>query len=80
MAKQSWLQRKSTIRRLWVAGYAVLFLTLLAELFITRKPLGALDAFFGFHAFYGFLTCIAMVALAKALGFVLKRRDNYYDV
>lgn len=79
MAKHPWLQRKNTIRSLWILFYVILFVTVFAELLIRRKPLGGLDALFGFNAWYGFLTCVAMVAFAKALGFVLKRRDNYYD-
>ena len=78
MAKHP-LQQKKTIRRLWIAFYAVLFATVFAELFITRKPVTGIDGFLGFNAWYGFLTCVAMVAFAKALGFLLKRRDDYYD-
>jgi len=36
------------------------------------------DASFGFYAWYGLLTCMAMVLAAKALGVWLKRRDDYY--
>jgi hypothetical protein len=79
MAKEHWLQRKRTIRRLWMLFYVILFATVFAEVLIARKPLGTLDAILGFNALYGFLTCVAMVGFAKALGFVLKRRDDYYD-
>jgi len=80
MAKQKHpLQRKTTVRKLWIAFYAILFATVLAELFITRKPVIGIDGILGFNAWYGFLTCVAMVAFAKALEFFLKRRDNYYD-
>jgi hypothetical protein len=78
MAKRP-LQQKKTIRKLWIAFYVVLFATVAAEFFITRKPVIGIDGFLGFNAWYGFLTCVAMVAFAKALGFVLKRRDTYYD-
>ena len=72
-------QGKMTVRKLWIAFCVVLFATVLTELFITRKPVIGIDGFLGFNAWYGFLTCVAMVAFAKALGFFLKRRDNYYD-
>jgi hypothetical protein len=78
MAKHP-LQRKTTIRKLWIVFYAVLFATVLAEFLIIRKPVIGIDGILGFNAWYGFLTCVAMVAFAKALGFFLKRRDNYYD-
>ncbi len=78
MAKHP-LQRKTTVRKLWITFYVVLFATVFAEFFITRKPVIGIDGILGFNAWYGFLTCVAMVAFAKALGFFLKRRDNYYD-
>jgi UPF0716 family protein affecting phage T7 exclusion len=34
---------------------------------------------FGFAAWFGFLACVGLVALAKALGVILKRPDTYYD-
>ena len=33
----------------------------------------------GFGAAFGFLSCLAMVLVAKALGYVLKRNEDYYD-
>jgi hypothetical protein len=78
MAKHP-LQRKTTVRKLWITFYVVLFATVFAEFFITRKPVIGIDGILGFNAWYGFLTCVVMVAFAKALGFFLKRRDNYYD-
>ena len=38
-----------------------------------------IESWFAFHAWYGFLVCIAMIAFAKALALVLKRPDTYYD-
>ncbi len=78
MAKHPF-QQKKTVRGLWIAFCVVLFATIFAEFFITRKPVIGIDSFVGFSAWYGFLVCVAMVAFAKALGLFLKRRDNYYD-
>jgi hypothetical protein len=38
-----------------------------------------LDTRIGFFAWYGFVTCAAMVVGAKVLGIFLKRPDDYYD-
>jgi hypothetical protein len=54
-------------------------LTVLAELMVEAHPHFALERLFGFNALYGFLSCAALIAIAKALGFALKRRDTYYD-
>ena len=74
-----WLVRKSTIKGLWVGGIIILALTVVAELFIHPHPHFEVDGWFGFNAWYGFITCAAMVFGAKALGYLVKREDTYYD-
>ena len=74
-----WLARPSSIRLLWRAFIAVLVLTVLAELFVAHEAHFALERLFGFNALYGFLACAGMILFAKALGLLLKRRDDYYE-
>jgi hypothetical protein len=79
-----WLYRPENLPRLWLAMILILLLALLPELFVHHHPHFAehgftWDAAFGFYAWYGFLSCAGMVALAKILGIFLKRRDSYYD-
>lgn len=77
--KDHWLARPATIRRLaWGSG-VVLALTVLAQVVIDVKGYFEIDDWFGFGALYGFLSCLVMVLVAKGLGVVLKRRENYYD-
>lgn len=73
-----WLVRASTIRWLWIISIIVLILTVVAQLFLPVKGYFGFDSWIGFGALYGFLACLAMVLLAKALGYVLKRHENYY--
>jgi len=73
-----WLTRPTTIRKLWWGFSIVLALTVAAQLFISIKGYFGVDGWFGFGAAYGFLACLAMVLIAKALGFVLKRPEDYY--
>jgi sterol desaturase/sphingolipid hydroxylase (fatty acid hydroxylase superfamily) len=73
-----WLARPATIRLLWRVFGAVLALSVAAELLFKVKGYFGLDEWLGFGAVYGFLACLAMVLVAKALGWVLKRKDNYY--
>jgi len=82
--RKHWLYRKENLPKLWVIQIVILMLALLPEFFIHRhhyfEEQGfTLDASFGFYAWYGFITCAGMVALAKILGIFLKRKDNYYD-
>jgi len=76
--KDHWLVRASTIRWIWIVSIGILALTVLAQLLIPVKGYFGIDGWLGFGAIYGFLACLAMVLLAKALGFVLKRQENYY--
>ena len=77
--KQHWLVRPGTIRLLWVIYLFVLVLTVLASLFTEAHAGIWLDGSFAFNAWYGFLTCIGMVLVAKLLGRLLHRKDSYYD-
>ena len=77
--RDHWLVRPRTIRLLWVIFILVLAATVLAELLVERHPYFAVEKLFGFGAWYGFLSCVVLVLFSKALGFVLKRPDTYYD-
>jgi hypothetical protein len=74
-----WLVRPGSLRLIRRSFIAILVLTVLAELMVEAHPHFALERLFGFNALYGFLSCAALIAIAKALGFALKRRDTYYD-
>jgi len=77
--KQHWLVRPGTIRRLWTIFLLVLALTVLANLFTEVHAWFRIDGSFAFNAWYGFLSCIGMVLVAKVLGRLLHRKDRYYD-
>jgi sterol desaturase/sphingolipid hydroxylase (fatty acid hydroxylase superfamily) len=74
-----WLTRPATIRLLWIGFSVVLAITVLLQFFIKVKGYFGIDGWFGFGAAFGFACCVAMVLVAKVLGFVLKRSEDYYD-
>lgn len=74
-----WLVRKSTIRGLWIAFAAALVGTVLMDLVIEPHPYFGLDGTLGFGAWFGFASCVVLIAVAKALGAILRRPDTYYD-
>ena len=76
--QKHWLTRPETIRKLWWGLYAVLALTVLAQLLFYVKGYFTVDGWFGFGAIYGFLSCLVMVLFAKGLGVFLKRPNDYY--
>ena len=73
-----WLTSPANIRKLWWGFSIVLALTVAAQLFIYVKGYFDVDGWFGFGAVYGFLSCLAMVLIAKGLGIFLKRNEDYY--
>lgn len=73
-----WLVRPSTIRLLWGVFIGILVITVVPDFFIEQYVHFGVEDTFAFYAMYGFGTCVAMVVGAKALGFLLKRGDDYY--
>lgn len=74
----AWLARPSTLRLLWWVFAAVLALSVAAQWIFKVKGYFGADGWFGFGAVYGFLACLAMVLVAKVLGWWLKRPADYY--
>ena len=74
-----WLTRPATIRKLWIGFSAILALLVFAQLVIGIKGYFGVDGVFGFGAAFGFFSCVAMVLVAKLLGLLLKRPEDYYD-
>ena len=74
-----WLVRPGTVRGLWIGFGVVLAALVLGDLLIHPHAGFVVDGTFGFYAWYGLGTCVAMVLFAKGLGVFLKRRDSYYD-
>jgi len=73
-----WLVRPGSIRLLWRLLIAVLVLLVALQLAIKVKGYFVIDGWFGFAAAFGFLSCLAMVLVAKGLGLFLKRPEDYY--
>ena len=77
-ARKHWLLRPRTIRWLWRWFAAVLAALVLGDFLVHGHPSFGVDGTFAFYAWYGLVTCVAMVLVAKALGVPLKRPDDYY--
>jgi hypothetical protein len=73
-----WLVRPKNIRLMWWIFLCVLAITVAVQALVEVHDHFEVDGLFGFNAAYGFLTCVAMVIVAKVLGWWLKRPDDYY--
>lgn len=78
MNEKHWLDEPRNVKLLWRVFLAVLALTVLAELAVTLHPHVGIESLFGFHAWFGFVACAAMILVAKGLALLLKRPDRYY--
>ena len=78
-APAHWLDEPRNVKRLWRGFLFLLVLTVVAEFVVTLHPHFEIEALPGFNAAYGFLTCAAMILVAKVLGFLIKRPDTYYE-
>lgn len=76
---EPWLVRPASIRKLWIGFAVLLAATVLGQALIPVKGYFGVDDWFGFGALFGFLSCVAMVIVAKLLGVMLKRDERYYD-
>jgi hypothetical protein len=77
--KIHWLVRASTIKQLWILFAVILAATVFADLFVDHHPYFGIDGTFGFGAWFGLASCVALVVFAKLIGMFLKRPDTYYD-
>ena len=74
----AWLARPTTIQLLWRVFAVVLAVAVAAQLLFKVKGYFTVDGWLGFGAVFGFLSCVAMVLVAKVLGWILKRDENFY--
>jgi hypothetical protein len=64
---------------IWKIFIAVLAASVAAQPFVAAHPHFAFEGWFAFNAAYGFLACAVLILIARGIGVLLKRRDDYYD-
>jgi membrane protease YdiL (CAAX protease family) len=79
MKQDHWLDNPKNVQKLWRGFLLTLVLTVVAGALVDLHPHFPIEGWFGFYAGYGFVTCLLMIIVAKGLGLLLKRPDNYYD-
>ncbi len=67
------------VQRLLYGFYACLVLLLILDLFLHRHTYFSFEKAFGFFAVFGFISCILLLLVVKAMRFFLKRNEDYYD-
>lgn len=68
-----------TVQRLWVAFILLLSLSVLLQFFVHPHPHFGMDGEFWFYPVYGFAASVGLVLCSRLLGFIVKRRDDYWE-
>jgi len=76
---EGWLARPDMLKRLEYGLVAACILGLAAELLVTKHGKFAIANLFGFYAICGFASCMVLALVAKPLGRLLMRSEDYYD-
>lgn len=67
------------MKRMLQVVAALCALLLLAEPLVHKHGEFRFEEWFGFHGFFGFVACVALVVAAKGLRTWLKRPEDYYE-
>lgn len=67
------------VKRLLTVFYLSLLALLAAEFFIHAHPEFPWEAWPGFFAVYGFVSCVALIFVAKLIRIFVKREEDYYE-
>lgn len=79
MDKRHWLDDPRHVKLLWRMFLGVLVLIVAIGALLPLHPHFGIESVFGFYAWFGFIACAVMIAVAKGLGLLLKRPDIYYQ-
>lgn len=76
----TWFDHPQNIKRLKIGFYILLALLVLPDFFMHKHTyFSSIEAIPGFYALFGFISCVAIILISKLLGFVLKKKEDYYD-
>ena len=59
--------------------YVSLLILLVIDFFTPKHGHFRWEEAHGFYAVYGFIGCVSLIFIAKALRWLVKRREDYYD-
>ncbi len=75
-----WFDHPQNLRRLRLGFYIVLGLLVVPDFFLHKHTLFyEVESWPGFYAVFGFIACVAIIVISKLLGYLLKRKEDYYD-
>jgi len=70
---------RRNVRILKIGFYAALGLLLIIDFFIHKHAEFAWEGYPNFFAAYGFISCLLLICLARGLGRLVRRDEDYYE-
>lgn len=77
--ERTWIDEPKNVDRIVHVLYAVCALLVVIDILVPKHGPFAIEHWFGFYAFYGFIACVGLVIAAKGLRVILMRPEDYYD-
>lgn len=77
--KRYWLDDMRNVDRLVYGLYVLCGLLVVIDIFVPKHGPFAIEHIFGFYAWYGFISCVALVLVAKQLRRFVMRPEDYYE-
>lgn len=71
--------KPENVKRLLRLFYASLVVLVLLDFFVHKHAEFPWEGQFGFFATYGFVSCVALIFIAKGLRRLIRRDEDYYD-
>ncbi len=78
--KQHLFDKPENVSRLLRGFYIVCGILFVLDFVLHRHTSHDWEKLPGFYAIFGFVACVALVLVAKAMRRIVMRREDYYDV
>jgi hypothetical protein len=77
--RERWLDRTGNVTKVYWSVWVVCAVLLVVEPLVHKHGYFAIEDWFGFQGFFGFVACVGLVLAAKGLRRFLKRPEDHYD-
>lgn len=77
--KRYWLDDPRNVNKLVYTLYSICALLFVADLLYEKHGHFTFEEWLGFYGWFGFLSYVALIHIAKALRLIVKRDEGYYD-
>lgn len=75
----TFFDKKENVQKFLRVFFASLAVLLVVDFFIHKHPHFPWEGAPEFYAVYGFVSCVALIFIAKLLRLIVRRDEDYYD-